>query len=311
MLSNNTKLAGDLELPRSNNDFRLLHRAFVFIFNKSIASFLMETANMLYHVTTYFALVYPTIKPLLFTVPVLCVDEAYSLLHTLTTQGKSNSQTSLSMERLCKCYDGDFWYVLKGTKGKRMGASSAKLALLAFTTPQQFLESVWPRIVGSKNGLSERILLFYQQRSEHLDLEVMAEHSNSLEEFPVKSMGCIFEKIYLEHNTKPPVKYTLNSSAKELFFKYSKPNEDSQEASTSGSVNVVSTGSKKFKNTLRVALNMHILYHRLGKALALETGTTPTVVNAVTMQMAIAFIETLETIKGISGTGEFYSHHYN
>ena len=39
------------------------------------------------------------------------------------------------MERLCKCYDGDFWYVLKGTKGKRVGVTSAKLALLAFTTP--------------------------------------------------------------------------------------------------------------------------------------------------------------------------------
>ena len=64
------------------------------------------------------------------------------------------------MERLCKCYDGDFWYVLKGTKGKRVGVTSAKLALLAFTTPQQFLESVWPKIVASKNGLAERLLFF-------------------------------------------------------------------------------------------------------------------------------------------------------
>ena len=95
--------------------------------------------------------------------PILCVDEAYSLPQRLTYQGKSTSQTSLSMECLCKCYDGDFWYVLKGTKGKRVGVTSAKLALLAFTTPQQFLESVWPKIVASKNGLAERLLFFIKE----------------------------------------------------------------------------------------------------------------------------------------------------
>ena len=129
------------------------------------------------------------------------------------------------MERLCKCYDGDFWYVPKGTKGKRVGLSSVKLALLAFTTPQQFLESVWPKSVSSKNGLSERILLFFQKRSHHADLEFMAGQSNRLDQFAVKSLTDIFEKIYLEHNTNPPVKYTLNTSVKELFFKYSKTSE--------------------------------------------------------------------------------------
>ena len=59
-----------------------------------------------------------------FTVPILCVDEAYFLLQRLTYQGKSTTQMSLSIERLCRCYDGDFWYVLKGTKGKRVGVTS-------------------------------------------------------------------------------------------------------------------------------------------------------------------------------------------
>ena len=191
---------------------------------------------------------------------ILSVDEAYSLLQRLTYQGKSTSQTSLSMERLCKCYDGDFWYVLKGTKGKRVGVTSAKLALLAFTTPQQFLESVWPKIVASKNGLAERLLFFYQRRSEDLDLEAMAENFDSLDEFSVKSLGNVLEKIYVEHNTTPALKYTLTATAKEVFFKFSKPNEDdSQGAVASPSI---SSGSKKYKNTLRVALNMHVLYHR-------------------------------------------------
>ena len=202
------------------------------------------------------------------------------------------------MERLCKCYDGDFWYVLKGTKGKRVGVTSAKLALLAFTTPQQFLESVWPKIVASKNGLAERLLFFYQRRSEDLDLEAMAENSDSLDEFSVKSLGDVFEKIYVEHNTTPALKYTLTATAKEVFFKFSKPNEDdSQGAVASPSI---SSGSKKYKNTLRVALNMHVLYQRLTKALALESGTTPTTITAETMQMAITFMDTLETMKGIS-----------
>ena len=198
------------------------------------------------------------------------------------------------MERLCKCYDGDFWYVLKGTKGKRVGVTSAKLVLLAFTTPQQFLESVWPKIVNSKNGLAERILFFYQKRAEDIDLETMAENADSLDEFPVKSLGDVFEKIYLEHNATPAVKYTLTASAKELFFKFSKPNEDDSQGAG------ISTGSKNYKNTLRVALSMHVLYHRLTKALALESGTTPAAIPADTMQMAITFTETLETMKGIS-----------
>ena len=202
------------------------------------------------------------------------------------------------MERLCKCYDGDFWYVLKGTKGKRVGVTSAKLALLAFTTPQQFLESVWPKILASKNGLTERMLFFYQRRSEDLDLEAMAENSDSLDEFAVKSLTDVFEKIYVEHNTTPALKYTLTATAKELFFKYSKSSEDdSQGASES---RTISTGSKKYKNTLRVALNMHVPYHRLTKALDLESGTTPTAITAETMQMAITFTKTLETMKGIS-----------
>ena len=122
----------------------------------------------------------------------------------------------------------------------------------------------------------------------------MAEQSENLEQFSVKSLTDVFEKIFMEHNTKPPVKYTLTASAKELFFKYSKPSEESQSTSEG------TTGSKKVKNMLRVALNMHVLYHRLKKMLSLEAGTTPTVIGAQTLQMAISLTETLETIKGVS-----------
>ena len=126
----------------------------------------------------------------------------------------------------------------------------------------------------------------------------MAENSDSLDDFSVKSLGNVFEKIYVEHNTTPALKYTLTATAKELFFKFSKPNEDDSQGAVATSS--ISSGSKKYKNTIRLALNMHVLYHRLIKALALESGTTPTAITAETMQMAIIFTDTLETMKGIS-----------
>jgi len=45
---------------------------------------------------------------------------------------------------------------------------------------------------------------------------------------------------------------------------------------------------------------MHVLYHNLSKALALESGPPPLEMNVPTMQMAIAVVEALETIEGIS-----------
>ena len=59
------------------------------------------------------------------SVPILCIDEAHSFLTKISGASKSN-QVNLSMERLCKCFDGDCWYILKGSKGKRSGVSSAR-----------------------------------------------------------------------------------------------------------------------------------------------------------------------------------------
>ena len=51
---------------------------------------------------------------------------------------------SLSIERLCRCYDGDFWYVLKGTKGKRVGVTSD-------SPPCFYHSSAVPRVSLAKN----------------------------------------------------------------------------------------------------------------------------------------------------------------
>ncbi|KAJ7350193.1 hypothetical protein OS493_037837 [Desmophyllum pertusum] len=53
------------------------------------------------------------------TVPILCIDEANSFLSKLSHPSKSAQNVNLTMERLCKCFDGDCWFILKGNKGKR------------------------------------------------------------------------------------------------------------------------------------------------------------------------------------------------
>ena len=51
------------------------------------------------------------------SVPILCIDDAHSFLTKISGASKSN-QVNLSMETLCKCFDGDCWYILKGKQGQ-------------------------------------------------------------------------------------------------------------------------------------------------------------------------------------------------
>ena len=90
----------------------------------------------------------------------------------------------------------------KREKGKQVGVTSTKLTLLAFSTPQQFLESVWPKIVASKNGLAERLLFFYQRRSEDLNLEAMAENSDSLDDYSLNLLA-MYLKRYMGNIIQP------------------------------------------------------------------------------------------------------------
>ena len=209
------------------------------------------------------------------------------------------------MERLCKLFDGDFWYVLKGNKSKRSGVSSAMASLLAFTTPRQFLEKVWPKIMSAENGLAERVLFYYQVKVDK-DLEMIASLCQELEDLPVKSLNVVFENIFTEHNQDVALKYSLSASAKEAFFKFAKPQENVLPSSQGGAApQPKCTNAKRNTHVLRVALNMHILYENLQKASAHEVGTTSKVISLRTLNMAITLVETLETYKGVS---EVVSH---
>ena len=59
---------------------------------------------------------------------------------------------------------------------------------------------MWPRIIEARNGLADRILLFYQSKK-YLELEEIERASTQLEElFTLKSFDTVFEQIYMEHN---------------------------------------------------------------------------------------------------------------
>ena len=77
-------------------------------------------------------------------------------------------------------------WLLRGNKGKRTGVPSARVSLLAFTTPKQFPETVWPKMLSAENGLAKQVLLFYQKKEEK-DLEVMAQHCKELDNYPIQS----------------------------------------------------------------------------------------------------------------------------
>ena len=95
-------------------------------------------------------------KPFLFFFWIICGR----LWGSLTAENHLQSILEIicsTAQRLSKCYDGYFRYTFKRTNGKQVGVSSAKLVLLALTTPHQFLESVAPKIVARKafqKGLS-------------------------------------------------------------------------------------------------------------------------------------------------------------
>jgi hypothetical protein len=78
------------------------------------------------------------------------------------------------------------------------------LSLLAFTTPKQFLGSVWPKIICAENGLAERVLFFYQKMEEK-DLEETAQQCDQLAEFPVTSLNVVLKQVYAEHTNEAPI----------------------------------------------------------------------------------------------------------
>ena len=186
----------------------------------------------------------------------------------------------------------------KGKQGQTQWCFLCKgLTYCVYYSATIFPESL-AQILDAENGLAESILFIYQKPISK-DLEEMAQLCEKLHEFPLKSLKVVLEQVYAEHNNDMSIKYLLNASAQEAFFKFAKPQELDL-TSSQGTPRITCTNSKRNKHVLRVALNMHIFYDRLKKGLNQETGPTNQSINLTTMNMAISLVDVLETYKGIS-----------
>ena len=173
---------------------------------------------------------------------------------------KSAYQTSLTMERTCKLYDGDYWYTVKG-KGKRAGVQSARMSMSTFATPRRFLTDIWPKVVSCRNGLANRILVLCQERMQR-DMEEIELFSTQLVQ--ESAVGRAWE-LYMNRYTLNTIKRT-SSSTRELYYKYCKGKKQKSSQLAAGTFSP-ECNAKSNKNAIRLALNMHILWHRLDMAL--------------------------------------------
>ena len=204
------------------------------------------------------------------SVSILCIDKDYTFLSKLIAMSRSASQTSLSKEHLCKLYDDDYCYSVKGSKGKQVGVQSARMSMLTLTTPRRFLTEIWPKVVGCCSGLADHILIMYQICC-NIEIEEMEQCSTDTQQRPLKGLGTVYEHISNEHQQENHVEYTLNASARELYTKHYKGKTDMRP-----SVGVFNPecNAKTSKNALRLALTLQVLWHRLDKALNQLTGPT-------------------------------------
>ena len=230
-------------------------------------------------------------------VPILCVDEATEFLRRMVTQ--KGKKGLLEMSRMCKHYDGDSWFMLKGTKGKRKGVSEARCSFLALCTAREFLTNIWPAAIAAKNGFPDRILLYYKSESQKATLAEVGENLNRLREeyASLQNPNGVFEDIYTRHNSGPAIKYTLSHEAKDIYTNHVDQTIPSQENS---SRNNAGCNHKVQRNILKVALNLHVIYNRVSNVLNGQANPIPLRISTETMNNAIALIEFLKRLRAIS-----------
>lgn len=150
-------------------------------------------------------------------------------------------------------------------------------------------------------GLADRILILYQNRVK-VEIEEMEECSQLLQESPLKGLATVYEQLYIEHHQEAPIEYTLNMSAREVYTKYCKGKSNIQVSA--GTFNP-ECNAKTTKNALRLALSLHVLWHRCDKSLNQLTGPTPKVITESTMNMALALHDSLLAFGGVAEAVSF------
>lgn len=217
-------------------------------------------------------------------VPIMCIDECQGFFNP----SKSSNDQSLTMEHMCKLYDGDASYSVKGNKGKRIGTQFAAMSLVGYTTPKMFLQKLWGRVVENKNGFAYQFLVFCCSQ-ENVSIVDKEEYSSQLDEFAISSLDLVYEKIYAEHNCGDPVEYKLTVGAKEIYQKYIA--QSAQEGHQSD--------AKVSKNALKLALVLHVFYDRLKKAIDSTVGPVPRGIPDQTMKMAVSLCSAFLHVKAL------------
>ena len=72
------------------------------------------------------------------------------------------------MERMCKLYDGEAWYSVKGSKGRRIGTQFTAMSLIGYKTPKIYLQKFLGKSVQNKNGFADRFFVFCWKRDDAL-----------------------------------------------------------------------------------------------------------------------------------------------
>ena len=191
--------------------------------------------------------------------------------------GMKGSSTAPSMKRLLQCYDGSHWYETKGNSNKRIGVSSAALALSCFTQPDAFLKSIMPRMVANDNGLLDRFLICIPP-TEPTSLETRRDSSAELKDTNLSSFDRIYEQIFSTHRKADKVKYELSAEALDIYVKHiGESNCGNGKGNT-----------KDEKNIVRIAAVIHVLFTLIDQALSKTTGVVPVQINRHVINAAIS-----------------------
>ena len=121
-----------------------------------------------------------------------------------------------------------------------------------------------------EDGLTERFLIIFAENEKKKtaaveEAKVFIDNNSN-----IKTLNNVYHKIFVEH--KDVRVYNLSPEAKNILTNYLENNEGL---------------AKLEKNTLKIILNLHVLYHRVSQSLILENDPTPNVINPDTVEMAL------------------------
>lgn len=98
--------------------------------------------------------------------------------------------------------------------------------MLRLLLNDSFFRKLGPKFLTQKINLLKRFCLDLPETNIKLkDLEETAQLCEKLNDFPVKPLTVVLEQAYAEHNNGMSIKYSINASAREAFFKFAKPQE--------------------------------------------------------------------------------------